>query len=223
MNILIFDTSTNYCSVALKLGNKVVSELAYAPQKHNEHLLDLFNRVIVRSGIKKREIDILAYGLGPGSFVGIRLSAALTQAISFLTSATVIGFSTLYSIALHVHKRYKHRLITVVLNAAFGDFYIGQYRASNHKFILYTFFEKRVSYSNLINFITLHNCGIIVGSATENANIFFDVNEYVPNSRYMFSSIYKTYNDLSERESVSRTALPVYLGREVLHNHCKKL
>jgi tRNA threonylcarbamoyladenosine biosynthesis protein TsaB len=222
MNILIFDTSTYYCSATLKIGNRIISDLVYVPQRHNEYLLDIFHKLILRSGIKSHEIDILSCSLGPGSFVGIRLSVSLIQAISFMTDSLFIGFSSMFSIAFHIYKRYKYVMITVVLGAGVNDFYIGQYKADNHNSILSTVFEKRISHKNLLSFIIRNDCGIIVGRRIEGIKISFDIEKYIPNSSHMVDLIYKKYFELPFKDCITNGILPTYLQRTNLHNSCRK-
>ena len=97
MNILVIDTSTNYCSIAVKANSKIITKTKYIPRQHNEYLIDMIDLIINNSGITKYQLDLLAYGVGPGSFTGVRLSSALMQAISFTIAKPVLGFSSMYA------------------------------------------------------------------------------------------------------------------------------
>ena len=95
MNILLLDSSTNYCSVSLKSNDNFFSETKYLPRKHNEYILYMIDSVISKAKITKTNIHLLGYGTGPGSFTGVRLSATLMHGMSFILRKPVLGFSSM--------------------------------------------------------------------------------------------------------------------------------
>ncbi|MFQ5680839.1 MAG: tRNA (adenosine(37)-N6)-threonylcarbamoyltransferase complex dimerization subunit type 1 TsaB, partial [Candidatus Omnitrophota bacterium] len=74
MNILAIDTSTKFLVIAL--GDKqgmVFGCRRDVGLRHSVLLFPLLQRLLDKYNIRKRDIDLLAVGLGPGSFTGLRV------------------------------------------------------------------------------------------------------------------------------------------------------
>ena len=211
MNILAIDTSTNYCSVAVKANGNIVSETKCIPQQHNRYLLSIVDKVITNSKLNKYNIDLLAYGVGPGSFTGVRLSASLIKAMAFVIAKPILGFSSMYAIAKNIHQKLASPLITIVLDAKIGDFYLGQFKFDFRASRLITTIEKCVSTSFLFKYLKTYPCGLIAGDPIKRLGISFDIIDCCPESQYMFSHIEKSYGTLKAAGKSPQDAMPVYL------------
>ena len=125
MKFLALDTSTSYCSVTLSLDGQVYDDTRHIPRQHNKYLLQMISDLFDKAGIDKKSLDFIAYGVGPGSFVGVRLAASVCQAFAVSCDIPVIGFSSMFAIAKSTPiNTYK---VAVVLDAKMGDFYLGLY------------------------------------------------------------------------------------------------
>lgn len=131
MNILVYDSSTEACSISLKANNKIYSYFKIAPRQHNKLMLSEIKKLINSAGITMSDLDYISYGKGPGSFVGVRLSAAITQGLAFPYKTPVIGFSSMHAVAINVYHKYKNKKITIIKDAKMGDLYIGTYLFDN--------------------------------------------------------------------------------------------
>ena len=211
MNILAVDTSTNYCSIAIKAGKNIVSNIAHIPQKHNEYLIHMLHELIKYSNITKYNFDIISYGVGPGSFVGVRLVASFMQSVSFIINKPVIGFSSMYAIAIYVYFKYKHKLITVILHAGVNNVYIGKYTFNNDKLRLLTVFEKCIAVEYLFKNLFVKDYGVLVGNVNDIFNIDIDIHEYIPSTQYMFLEIIKKYEELVMKNYRFKNDTPLYL------------
>ena len=211
MNILAIDTSTSYCSIAVKASDRIITQTKYIPRQHNQYLLDMVNTTIIEAGITKHKLDLLAYGIGPGSFVGVRLSAALMQAISFVITKPVLGFSSMYAIAMAIYQKLTSPLITVILDARVGEAYLGQYRFDGKTLRLITITEQCISIETLSRFLNTNECGVIAGTPPKNLNISVDIADYYPDSQYMFTEIQRQYQGLKTQGKEIQNAMPVYL------------
>src|SRR3990167_5183192 len=98
-NILAFETATNACSVALQVGDYVFSHHEIAPQQHAKLLLPMIQALLSEAKIKLSDLDVIAFGSGPGSFMGVRLAAATAQGLAFGLSIPLIPISTLRILA----------------------------------------------------------------------------------------------------------------------------
>ena len=102
MNILAIDTATEACSVALQLENVTVSRFEVCPQQHSQRLLPMVDEVLKEAGVSLNELDLLAFGRGPGSFTGVRIATGMIQGLALGTGLKVAGVSTLEAMAREV-------------------------------------------------------------------------------------------------------------------------
>jgi tRNA threonylcarbamoyladenosine biosynthesis protein TsaB len=94
--ILAFDTSTQRGSVALLEGREVCAELRlHTPQTHSTLLLSSIRLLLRRLNWELNELNLVAVGIGPGSFTGIRIGIATALGISQSLSIPFIGISGL--------------------------------------------------------------------------------------------------------------------------------
>ncbi|VAW46788.1 tRNA threonylcarbamoyladenosine biosynthesis protein TsaB [hydrothermal vent metagenome] len=101
-SILAIETSTIACSVALFYQNTMYQRYELLPQKHAHQLLKMVDEVLCEAGIKGQEVDLLAYGEGPGAFTGVRIAAGVVQGLSLGWSKPVLGVSSLEAMAERV-------------------------------------------------------------------------------------------------------------------------
>lgn len=108
-HILALDTSTDACSVALLSTEQGVGSLQQhfvrfevAPRKHTQLLLPMVEEVLAEAGKRVADLDMIAFGRGPGSFAGIRIATGAAQGLALAFETPVAGISTLETIALGV-------------------------------------------------------------------------------------------------------------------------
>lgn len=123
MNILAFDTSTEYLSVSLALGDEVRSHGCRAGQQHSALLLPCVTRLLAEAGIGLGKLDCIAFGSGPGSFTGLRIACAAAQGLAFGLDIPVVGVSTLLALA---QASGADRAIAA-LDARMGEIYLAAY------------------------------------------------------------------------------------------------
>lgn len=99
MRIAAFETSTEWCSVALWLDGELSAIEERAGQAHSERVLPMLDRLAAQAGIPLASLSAVAYGAGPGSFTGLRIACGVAQGIAFARGIPVIGISTLEAIA----------------------------------------------------------------------------------------------------------------------------
>jgi len=99
VRIAAFETSTEWCSVALALDGEIAALEERAGQRHAELALPMFERLLARAGIGAAALDAVAFGAGPGSFTGLRIACGLAQGIAFARALPVLGVSTLEALA----------------------------------------------------------------------------------------------------------------------------
>lgn len=95
LTILAIDTSTECCSVALKHQGKIYDLSEVAPQKHAALVLPMIDELMKKLNLERSDLDLIAYGAGPGSFTGVRIAVSTAQALALGLNLKVWGQSDL--------------------------------------------------------------------------------------------------------------------------------
>lgn len=85
MKILAVDTSSANCSVAIaKVEDDKVhiieEENSNNEKMHSQKLMPIVDNILTKNNIKISDFDLIACGIGPGSFTGIRIGIATCKA-----------------------------------------------------------------------------------------------------------------------------------------------
>ena len=99
MKLLALDTSTEFLSLALWQDGELRVRELLAGQKHSELLLPLLGELLAEAGWRLNELDGIAFGMGPGSFTGLRIGCGVAQGLAFGAGVPVIGVGTLEALA----------------------------------------------------------------------------------------------------------------------------
>lgn len=130
-NILVLDTATEACSVALQVGNKTYSRFEVCPQQHSQRILPMIDSVLGEAGISLSELDCLAYGRGPGSFTGVRIASGIIQGLAIGTDLQVIGVSTLAAMAQQAFMTEGALNISAAIDARMNEVYFAHYEVED--------------------------------------------------------------------------------------------
>jgi tRNA threonylcarbamoyladenosine biosynthesis protein TsaB len=125
MNILAFDTSTEYLSVAVALADEVRVFECLAVQQHSALLLPTVSQLLAEANLSLQQLDGIAIGAGPGSFTGLRIACSVAQGLAFGADIPVVGVSTLLAMAM-AEASGAHRVIAA-LDARMGEIYHAAY------------------------------------------------------------------------------------------------
>ncbi|WP_334020482.1 tRNA (adenosine(37)-N6)-threonylcarbamoyltransferase complex dimerization subunit type 1 TsaB [Alteromonas sp. S015] len=138
MNILAIDTATEACSVALQYKDTVITRFEICPQQHSQRLLPMVDEVLKEAKVSLGDLDLLAFGRGPGSFTGVRIATGMIQGLALGTGLKVAGVSTLEAIACEVASQTQHNdaLIAVASDARMGEVYFAVYSQSTNGVVL---------------------------------------------------------------------------------------
>ncbi len=129
--ILIIDTSTEACSVALEVEDKLYEEYQVAPRQHGELILPMVDKVLKQASIRLSDLDCIGYGQGPGAFTGLRICVSIVQGLAFGANVPVVGCSSLQAMAQHELDKEAASHVLSAIDARMGEVYWGQYQAEN--------------------------------------------------------------------------------------------
>ena len=100
-NVLAIDTSTSKTSVALICDGKVIFNQSHIdPLAHGEVLPKLVSQVIALNS----KIDLVAVGMGPGPFTGLRVGIAFAQSFALAAEINWVGVCSLDAMAAGINK-----------------------------------------------------------------------------------------------------------------------
>lgn len=140
MNILAINTSDDVLSVALKLNDEILSKQLRADRNHNQSVLIMIDQIFANAGVKPKDIDAVAFGVGPGSFTGLRIAAGVAQGMAFGINVPVVPVSCMAAIA---QKQTCDKVI-VAIDAKRSNLYWGRY-VRNANGLMELFGEERLS------------------------------------------------------------------------------
>lgn len=129
-NILVFDASSSWCSVALSINGKLYSAAQLQPRKHAQLIMPMIEELCQQAGIKPKQLDGIAFGKGPGSFTGLRIAIAVAQGLSLATDAKLYGISSLQALAWQGMKAKDTECVIAIMNAHMGEVFYSAYRKS---------------------------------------------------------------------------------------------
>jgi tRNA threonylcarbamoyladenosine biosynthesis protein TsaB len=127
MKLLVIDTATEACSVALKTEEGVYTRYEIAPQQHSQKILPMVQSVLADANMKLHDLDGLGFGHGPGSFTGVRIATGMVQGLSLGTGLRVVGVSTLAAMAQKVFTQTDCQRVAVAIDARMKEVYFGQF------------------------------------------------------------------------------------------------
>jgi tRNA threonylcarbamoyladenosine biosynthesis protein TsaB len=129
MKLLAFDTSSNACSIALKIEDKIWQKYEVIPQQHATVILDWVQEILAKAAIDLFQLDAIAYSCGPGSFTGIRIGASVGQALALASGKPLIAVPSLQAIAQRIYRESGGKKVVIVLDARMEQVYCGYYHA----------------------------------------------------------------------------------------------
>jgi tRNA threonylcarbamoyladenosine biosynthesis protein TsaB len=125
---LALDTATSATVVGLRLSDATVREarddveLGQRP-RHTTRLLPLAASLLDEAGLRWHDLELIAVGVGPGTFTGLRIGIATARALASATGAPLVGIGTLRALAAGS----PGRRVLAVIDARRGEVFVGGY------------------------------------------------------------------------------------------------
>ena len=133
-NILVFDTTTIACTVALKTSQGIFSRHEKSANIHSQALLSMIDEILHEAKTALSDVDYLAVGVGPGSFTGLRIGIGVAQALAYTNSLPILAISSLEMLAVSAvtsdHELDDGDMLLVAHDARMSEIYTVTYELS---------------------------------------------------------------------------------------------
>lgn len=98
--LLLIETSTEVCSVALSRGNQIIcSRTVKEPRSHARIIAPLIQEILTECSTSVGECSAVVVSEGPGSYTGLRVGASIAKGLCYGASIPLIAVSSLELIA----------------------------------------------------------------------------------------------------------------------------
>lgn len=110
--LLLIETSSRLCSVAVAEGGRIIAEredLNLQGFRHAEALHPMIKEVLAAAGLKVRDLTGIAAGQGPGSYTGLRIGLSAAKGLALPWGIPCYGVSSLEMLAAAVREVLKEK------------------------------------------------------------------------------------------------------------------
>lgn len=123
MKLLGIETSGSVGSVAVSTGSEVLVREIATPREQTEKALALIDELLAVAGIALSALDGIAFGRGPGSFTGLRVSTAIAQGLGAAAGVPLLPVSSLLCLAETAWRESRCERCVVCVDAHMGQVY----------------------------------------------------------------------------------------------------
>ena len=133
MNFLALDTSSDACSVALQLDDRVREQHVVRAKEHTNILIPMIQDLLKDSGAELHDLDAIVLGNGPGSFIGVRIAASVAQGLAFGSGLKIVPVSSMAAVAAEVVDTHSAKRVIVAQDARMNEVYLGIYKSNGSR------------------------------------------------------------------------------------------
>ncbi len=127
--LLAIESSTECCSVALRVGDDVLERSVIEPRAHARLILPWAEELLGEAGIRWSGLDGLVVSRGPGGFTSLRIGLGIVQGIALAHDLPVRPVSSLATLAASADPDYKAERLLALLDARMGEVYAAWYHS----------------------------------------------------------------------------------------------
>jgi tRNA threonylcarbamoyladenosine biosynthesis protein TsaB len=125
--LLAFDTATEQMSIAVAVGERVLTHEAAGGALASATLIPAILALLARAGVGLRDLDAIAFGRGPGAFTGLRTACSVAQGMAFGADKPVLPIDTLLAVAEDSRGDAALWRVWVAMDARMNEVYAAQY------------------------------------------------------------------------------------------------
>ena len=147
MKLLALETANEQCSVSLVDETQTLYfQLDTRAKAQTQTILPMIEQGFAENQIENSQLTAIAFSRGPGSFSGVRINAAVTQALAWANDIPVIPVSTLQALAQAAYRQAQLVEVTAVLDARMHEVYIASFKLDQNNIMQLVDEEKLLDY-----------------------------------------------------------------------------
>ncbi|WP_394661691.1 tRNA (adenosine(37)-N6)-threonylcarbamoyltransferase complex dimerization subunit type 1 TsaB [uncultured Acinetobacter sp.] len=207
MKVLALETANEQCSVALiDQHQELFFQLDDRAKAQTQTILPMIEAALRDTQTELHELTAIAFSRGPGSFSGVRINAAVTQALAWANDLPVIAVSTLQALAQAAYQTHQLQQVTAVLDARMQEVYLANYVLDDAGIMQLDGEERLLNYADAqaAAQFTVVGSGAHLIATTET-----QVSAVQPNAHHI--ALLARHYALNEQWMLAEQALPVYL------------
>lgn len=207
MKVLALETANEQCSVALiDQHQELFFQLDDRAKAQTQTILPMIEAALRDTQTELHELTAIAFSRGPGSFSGVRINAAVTQALAWANDLPVIAVSTLQALAQAAYQTHQLQQVTAVLDARMQEVYLANYVLDDAGIMQLDGEERLLNYADAqaAAQFTVVGSGAHLIATTET-----QVAAVQPNAHHI--ALLARHYTLNEQWVPAEQALPVYL------------
>lgn len=207
MKLLALETANEQCSVSIVDETQTLYfQLDTRAKAQTQTILPMIEQGFQQNQISNQVLTAIAFSRGPGSFSGVRINAAVTQALAWAHDIPVIAVSTLQALAQAAYQHAQLIEVTAVLDARMNEVYMASFKLDQNNIMQLVDEEKLLDYQQAAAYqkYTLIGSGAILvdAEATKFQQLTANANDIATIARQ---------HALKQQWLSAEQALPVYL------------
>lgn len=207
MKVLALETANEQCSVSvIDDTQELFFQLDARAKAQTQTILPMIEQGLNDLGLAVSDLTAIAFSRGPGSFSGVRINAAVTQALAWSNDLPVIPVSTLQALAQAAYRLHGLTAVTAVLDARMNEVYVASYQLDAQRIMQTVDEEQLLSYEQGAEAVKFTVVGSGANLVQETASEYKNVSATAQDIAMIARAAAKTENWVS-----AELALPVYL------------
>ncbi len=207
MKVLALETANEQCSVSvIDDTQELFFQLDARAKAQTQTILPMIEQGLNDLGWVVSDLTAIAFSRGPGSFSGVRINAAVTQALAWSNDLPVIPVSTLQALAQAAYRLHGLTAVTAVLDARMNEVYVASYQLDAQGIMQAVDEEQLLSYEQGAEAVKFTVVGSGANLVQETASEYKNVSATAQDIAMIARAAAKTENWVS-----AELALPVYL------------
>lgn len=128
--ILAIDTSTQYLSLGLQIGESIIEIYELAGNHQAELILPKIQELLNQANIQVKDLAAIVYAQGPGAFTGLRIGIGVAKGLATPFNIPLIAIPTLDAIA---YQNTSHQYVLAAMDARMGEVFYAWFDVSKHQ------------------------------------------------------------------------------------------
>lgn len=160
MKLLALETANEQCSVCIvDETQELFFQLDARAKAQTQTILPMIDQAFTQLALSASELTAIAFSRGPGSFSGVRINAAVTQALAWANDLPVVPVSSLQALAQAAYRIHGLTVVTAVLDARMKEVYIASFQLDQQGIMQAVDAEQLLNYSDATEIVKFELVG----------------------------------------------------------------